>query len=458
MQKIQYSKTASSSPRSKKKTSQKSLRGSSLHVVKLPLIAKKKIQKPLPLIADSYYNYQIASGNNSRIVLTTFRRRPWWRGASEIHPTVNFIWEMYRNPMRYNDKQYRHVVLNHIQHNQCLVTKKGLYKSLRAYCEVSGIDILSVIPHTYFIHTTGSDDYEEFVRDMTHSDRPDDMIWIVKPASVTNRGFGIKVIQGSAQVLQFIGRNADPTPETPDTPAVTSSIDTATLKANYTYGSRGWIVQKYMIAPLLVAKRKFDVRCYVLVVLNGKQLSGYFYEEGYVRTSCKKYSLKSLDDRETHLTNDAVQKKAKSYGKFEQGNKLSYAEWQEAILRDYPNAPVNVVHERLLPGMKRLASISLEAGREKMRHSDVLKSFEILGYDFMFDENFKPYLIEINSNPCMEFVTPMLENLLTSMMENAFSLAIDQLCPPPALEKRSKLTQEAVQAIESFDNRFEQIL
>ena len=29
-------------------------------------------------------------------------------------------------------------------------------------------------------------------------------------------------------------------------------------------------------------------------------------------------------------------------------------------------------------------------------------SFEIFGYDFMVDEDFKVYLIEVNTNPCLE--------------------------------------------------------
>ena len=51
---------------------------------------------------------------------------------------------------------------------------------------------------------------------------------------------------------------------------------------------------------------------------------GYFYEDGYIRTSCKEFSLDNLSNRFVHLTNDAVQKKSDDYGKFENGNKISY--------------------------------------------------------------------------------------------------------------------------------------
>jgi tubulin--tyrosine ligase len=35
-------------------------------------------------------------------------------------------------------------------------------------------------------------------------------------------------------------------------------------------------------------------------------IRGYFYNEGYLRTSCKEFSLKNIDSRYIHLTNDAV--------------------------------------------------------------------------------------------------------------------------------------------------------
>jgi len=53
-------------------------------------------------------------------------------------------------------------------------------------------------------------------------------------------------------------------------------------------------------------------------------VKGYFYEEGYLRTSSSEFSLYDLSDLFVHLTNDAIQKKNEDYGKFENGNKISY--------------------------------------------------------------------------------------------------------------------------------------
>jgi tubulin monoglycylase TTLL3/8 len=49
---------------------------------------------------------------------------------------------------------------------------------------------------------------------------------------------------------------------------------------------RSYIIQKYLM-PFLYNKRKFDIRCYVLVTSIKGIYKGYWYEEGYIRTSSK---------------------------------------------------------------------------------------------------------------------------------------------------------------------------
>ena len=38
--------------------------------------------------------------------------------------------------------------------------------------------------------------------------------------------------------------------------------------------------------------------------------------------------------------------------------------------------------------------------------------FELFGYDFMIDANLKVWLIEVNTNPCLEESSPILEEIL----------------------------------------------
>lgn len=62
----------------------------------------------------------------------------------------------------------------------------------------------------------------------------------------------------------------------------------------------------------------------MLTSINGK-VKGYFYKDGYVRTTSSEYNLKTNCGK-IHLTNDAVQKNLPDYGKYEKGNKISYEE------------------------------------------------------------------------------------------------------------------------------------
>ncbi len=53
-----------------------------------------------------------------------------------------------------------------------------------------------------------------------------------------------------------------------------------------------------------------------------------------------------------HLTNDAIQKKDKSYGKFEAANKLTYDELQAFISAQYPQQYDDTVTSHIVPTMK----------------------------------------------------------------------------------------------------------
>jgi tubulin polyglutamylase TTLL1 len=57
-------------------------------------------------------------------------------------------------------------------------------------------------------------------------------------------------------------------------------------------------------------------------------------------------------------------------------------------------------------------------------------NFEIFGLDFMVDAEFKPWLIEVNTNPCLELSSPVLAKLIPVMLDNALRIGLDPLFWP----------------------------
>lgn len=79
--------------------------------------------------------------------------------------------------------------------------------------------------------------------------------------------------------------------------------------------------------------------------------------------------------------------------------------------------------------MKRLVWISLQAARKKLAKKECKYNFEVFGYDFIIDDQFKVWLIEVNTNPCIEESSPILQVLLPRMLDDAFKLTIDKIFP-----------------------------
>ena len=64
-----------------------------------------------------------------------------------------------------------------------------------------------------------------------------------------------------------------------------------------------FVIQKYIERPLLISKRKFDIRLWVLVTHEHKC---FYFKEGYIRMSSHVYDLNQADNPFVHLTNTAI--------------------------------------------------------------------------------------------------------------------------------------------------------
>lgn len=67
----------------------------------------------------------------------------------------------------------------------------------------------------------------------------------------------------------------------------------------------------------------------------------------------------------------------------------------------------------------------------KLNPSAKKHQFEIFGYDFMIDQMLQPWLIEVNTNPCLEETSAILKKFLPRMIDDAFKLTLDVLFPAP---------------------------
>merc|ERR1719161_3406154 len=195
---------------------------------------------------------------------------------------------------------------------------------------------------------------------------------------------------------------------------------------------RVWVIQKYIERPLLVHKRKFDIRAYCLVVqeANGGPLRAFAFRDAYLRTTSAEYNLKDLD-KMIHLNNDAVQKKGDDYGKFESANKLSLEEWQK-YLDEHSSKDKVSVRQQIVPQMQGLMADAIRSVASKLNPRRIDHCFEVFGFDFMVDASYRTWLIECNSNPCLELVSSYLSHLIPSMLEQALMLTIDRIFPSAA--------------------------
>ena len=102
-------------------------------------------------------------------------------------------------------------------------------------------------------------------------------LWIVKPGS-QNRGRGIQVLRNYDDITKFLK----------------------------TSGGGRHVAQKYIENPLIIDKKKFDIRQWVLVT-DWNPLTVWVYDECYIRMAAKDYDPDSTS-RYTHLTNNCVVK------------------------------------------------------------------------------------------------------------------------------------------------------
>ena len=317
------------------------------------------------------------------------------------------------------------MIINHLENLNGLCTKTGLIKSFRYFFSSNtnsyGID--SITPTTYIVSAScRSNEFLEFTQrfkeleDHSFNNEPVpakhciENMWLVKPAA-ENQGRGIEIFKNNFHELKKFIQSKPPRTE--------------------------WIVQKYIERPLLYYDRKFDIRMWALITWK-REL--YIYRPGYIRTSSDKYNINTKLNF-VHLTNNCLQQFGNKYGAFEDGNTISFDRFAKYLADQFPSLDLNFERD-ILSRMKDLMIDSYLATKDELNPRYRPNCFELLGYDFLIDEDFRVWLIEINSNPYIGIPNKYIENLLPKMINDMMEICIDPCFPPVNLMPSRKIPNQ----------------
>ena len=181
--------------------------------------------------------------------------------------------------------------------------------------------------------------------------------------------------------------------------------------------------------PFLLDGLKSDIRLYVLVT-SFHPLTVYLYGEGLARFATEKYDTGSLDERCGHLTNYSLNKFNDKFVKNTneeadgEGSKWSLTAFKRRLIevwgeeraaklwRDVDDLVVKTMIAAEPPITDALDAFAPAAARGE----PVRSCFQVFGFDVMWDEGGKPYLLEVNLDPALRTESPLDLKIKSGML------------------------------------------
>ncbi|OMJ67977.1 hypothetical protein SteCoe_34719 [Stentor coeruleus] len=332
--------------------------------------------------------------NFKNCIYEALKRRTWKESEGDME------WDIMWSEKEWIHEVFDHVHLqphqriNHFRNYAELCRKDLMIKNMKRYKknlekegktdEAAEVDFF---PLTYNMPGEYSLFVEEFKKNQN-------TVWIMKPIG-KSQGKGIFLFTRLQQVSQWKSDFR----WKPDNPQ-----------------AEPYIVQRYIINPLLVGGKKFDLRLYLLVT-NYSPLTAYLYRTGFARFTHHRYSHnpEDISNNYIHLTNVAVQKTSNQYDANTGGK------WDLRQLKLYLVSKYGL--EKVLECFSKIHQIfikSLLAVQKSMINDK--HCFELYGYDVLIDANLKPWLLEVNAAPSMTANTQVDFELKCNLLDDVFTI------------------------------------
>ena len=407
------------------------------------IIKKKKFQLP-SLLKEIKLQYCVYPGNNGKLIDTLMEQRKdkWVKTELDLVKFCDFIWSPLPYVIDFNYSNEKKQFVNHIEFCSTLSNKLNLYYNLFRHCESKKLNLFDFFPFTICLSLSQNNfmnqienfkqlclelpDYtpkseikyvEKFnillskrtgetqTINIPRTYNTGKNMWIIKPINL-NRGRCIQVLNDTDTIVEYLLKLQE--------------MKKLEGENNNNFKCEHILLQKYLEKPLLYQGRKFDIRIWIMLI-SGQENFVYVFKQGHLKATCAQYDINS-NSPFIHLTNYSVQKHNVDFSKIEIGNEISYAEFQEEL--DKQNTGKNF-YKDIYPKIVYIIRLAVGSGKSNLNHLNRTNCFEIFGCDFILDEKFKPYLLEINLNPGLEISSPLISRLVPRMVDDALKLTID---------------------------------
>ncbi|XP_030279131.1 protein polyglycylase TTLL10 isoform X2 [Sparus aurata] len=361
--------------------------------------------------------YFFGGANGAEIVSSYCESRGWKRIYNKHRVDFKLKWCETKSPANYRNFRQGEQLLYQIPNNKVLTTKIGLLSSLREYERVCSrvnhgrglrrLKMEEFIPTTFRMDVR--EEREAFFAQQEGVNNNESQMWICKPTGL-NQGRGIFLLKCQEEVAAFRLK-------------LQHMEDRRASSQMHHHQPQARIVQHYIQRPLLLKGKKFDVRSFLLVACTAPYM--VFFCHGYVRLTCDLYdpSSKNLS---AHLTNQYMQKKNPLYSQLKEDTVWSMESFNTYVndrFRVAKGLPRDWVLGTFARRMQQIMTQCFFAVKSKLDRR--LGFFDLIGCDFMVDEDFKVWLLEMNCNPALHTNCEVLKEVIPRTVVEALDLTLE---------------------------------
>ncbi|CAF1376980.1 unnamed protein product [Adineta steineri] len=348
-----------------------------------------------------------AGTDKAHVISEILEERGWLR-TKDRHVTNFTIKWCLAHQVDWNKFQEGKQLINNIPGQLAFSDKINLWYTIRDYFQnkrtISGQQIQNFLAMTFVL------DDENEVAEFLRAYKKQNRTWIYKPRySYAGRGITVIPVHTDLSTIfkSKIGTNNRPQQE-PRSP--------------------GYLIQQYISRPLLIKGRKFDIRVHWLVAWTKPLLVFYNHNASVTRLSLNLYHEFDYD-RSTHLTNLSVQESHSRYNFLQESTGMTMSQlnhyFNQCFRPFHPRMRQDWVMTVMQERMHTIIRHVIRASKDKLTRG--AGQFGFFGCDFLLDENFRIWLLEINDNPGVGWGNSLVNTTTKPLLDETLSIVCECL-------------------------------